>query len=165
MKGGSKNSVFRVLLFWNVICTLSKVSFWKFVRSHSPLCSLTNFQKYTSDSAQIPISELLEPPLTGAWKGCICNKLTAIFGILIDICKHLHVFLRHDAILCSIFTTFGSGATHKGVYLCCVAALGITARHFATFLITFAEKSKAFNTLLPPPIALFTFSAYICGII
>ena len=68
LKGGSKNSVFRVLLFWNVICTLSKVSFWKFVRSHSPLCSLTNFQKYTSDSAQIPISELLEPPLSWCLK-------------------------------------------------------------------------------------------------
>ena len=44
-KGGSKNSVFWVLLFWNVICTLSETSFWKFVRSHSPLCSLSNFQK------------------------------------------------------------------------------------------------------------------------
>ena len=33
---------------------------------------------------------------------------------------------------------------------CCVATLGMTARHFATFLITLAEKSKAFNTLLPP---------------
>ena len=31
-----------------------------------------------------------------------------------------------------------------------MAALGMTAGHFATLLITFAEKSKAFNTLLPP---------------
>ena len=74
IKGGSKNSVFSVLLFWNVICTLSKVSFWKFVRSHSPLCSLTNFQKYTSDSAQIPISELLEPPIKQPWAKIIISS-------------------------------------------------------------------------------------------
>lgn len=73
-------------------------------------------------------------------------------------------FLRHDAILCSILATFGSGATHKGLCLCCVAALGMTAGHFATLLITFTEKAKPL-THFHPPFALFAFSVYICAII